>query len=71
MVPENQPYYEHTLEGSDDMPAHIKASLLDNHLSIPIREGELAFGTWQGIYLCEHRNNGGARKLLVTLYGER
>jgi secondary thiamine-phosphate synthase enzyme len=71
MVPENQPYYEHTLEGSDDMPAHIKASLLDNHLSIPIRDGELAFGTWQGIYLCEHRNNGGARKLLVTLYGER
>ena len=71
MVPENQPYYEHTLEGSDDMPAHIKASLLGNHLSIPIRDGELAFGTWQGIYLCEHRNNGGARKLLVTLYGER
>lgn len=71
MVPENQPYYEHTLEGSDDMPAHIKASLLGNHLSIPIRDGQLAFGTWQGIYLCEHRNHGGARNLLVTLYGER
>lgn len=71
MVPENQPYYEHTLEGSDDMPAHIKASLLGNHLSIPIQDGALAFGTWQGIYLCEHRNNGGARSLLVTLYGER
>ncbi len=70
MVPEDQPYYEHTIEGSDDMPAHIKASLLGNHLSIPIRDGELAFGTWQGIYLCEHRNHGGARNLLVTLYGE-
>lgn len=70
MVPENQPYYEHTLEGPDDMPAHIKASLLGNHLSIPIAEGQLAFGTWQGIYLCEHRNHGGPRTLVVTAYGE-
>lgn len=70
MVPENQPYYEHTIEGSDDMPAHIKASLLDTSLSIPIRDGDLAFGTWQGIYLNEHRNNGGARTVVVTVYGE-
>lgn len=69
MVPENQPYYEHTLEGSDDMPAHIKASLLGNHLSIPIAEGQFAFGTWQGIYLCEHRNQGGPRSVVVTAYG--
>lgn len=71
MVPENQPYYEHTIEGPDDMPAHIKASLLGNNLTIPIRGGELAFGTWQGIFLCEHRNNGGSRSLVVTAYGER
>lgn len=70
MVPENQPYYEHTLEGPDDMPAHIKASMLDTSLSIPVQEGKLAFGTWQGIYLNEHRNNGGPRSLLLTLYGE-
>ena len=69
MVPENQPYYQHTLEGSDDMPAHIKHSLLGNSLSIPIRQGELALGTWQGIYLCEHRNHGGSRRLVVTLNG--
>jgi len=70
MVPENQPYYEHTVEGSDDMPAHIKASMLDTSLSIPIQDGRPAFGTWQGIYLCEHRNNGGARSLLLTIQGE-
>ncbi len=70
MVPENQPYYEHTLEGSDDMPAHIKASLLDTSLSIPIEEGRPAFGTWQGIYLNEHRDRGGRRSLVVTIYGE-
>lgn len=70
MVPENQPYYEHTIEGPDDMPAHIKASMLDTSLSIPIREGELAFGTWQGIFLNEHRDRGGARSLVVTAYGE-
>jgi secondary thiamine-phosphate synthase enzyme len=71
MVPENQPYYEHTLEGSDDMPAHIKASLLDTSLTIPLRDGRPAFGTWQGIYLNEHRNRGGARTVIVTAYGER
>ena len=71
MVPENQPYYEHTLEGSDDMPAHIKASLLDTSLTIPIRDGRPALGTWQGIYLNEHRNRGGARTVVVTAYGER
>jgi secondary thiamine-phosphate synthase enzyme len=70
MVPENQPYYRHTVEGPDDMPAHIKASMLDTSLSIPVRDGALGFGTWQGIYLNEHRNNGGARSLLLTLRGE-
>jgi secondary thiamine-phosphate synthase enzyme len=70
MVPENQPYYDHTVEGPDDMPAHIKASMLDTSLSIPIQDGWPAFGTWQGIYLCEHRNNGGARSLLLTIQGE-
>lgn len=70
LVPKDQPYYEHTVEGSDDMPAHIKASMLDTSLSIPIQHGELAFGTWQGIYLNEHRDNGGARSLLLTIQGE-
>jgi secondary thiamine-phosphate synthase enzyme len=70
MVPEDQPYYQHTIEGSDDMPAHIKASMLDTSLSIPVQDGALGFGTWQGIYLNEHRNNGGARTLLLTLRGE-
>jgi secondary thiamine-phosphate synthase enzyme len=70
MVPENQPYYEHTLEGPDDMPAHIKAALTGFDLTIPIRDGRLALGTWQGIYLCEHRNRGGARRLIVTLHGQ-
>lgn len=70
MVPENQPYYKHTLEGADDMPAHIKSSLTGTSLQIPITEGELNLGTWQGIYLCEHRNNGGSRKLVLTAYGE-
>ncbi|MBX2821963.1 MAG: secondary thiamine-phosphate synthase enzyme YjbQ [Rhodothermaceae bacterium] len=68
-VPENEPYYEHTMEGSDDMPAHIKASLLGSSLQIPISSGALRLGTWQGIYLCEHRNRGGARRLLATMYG--
>ena len=71
MVPENQPYYKHTLEGPDDMPAHIKASLLDTSLQIPITKGKLNLGTWQGIYLCEHRNNGGTRKLVLTIMGEK
>ena len=70
MVPENQPYYEHTVEGPDDMPAHIKAAMLDTSLSIPIRDGRLAFGTWQGIYLNEHRDHGGRRSLVATIYGE-
>jgi secondary thiamine-phosphate synthase enzyme len=70
MVPENQPYYQHTVEGSDDMPAHIKASMLDTSLSIPIQDGRLAFGAWQGIYLNEHRDHGGARSVVVTVRGE-
>ncbi|WP_103018853.1 secondary thiamine-phosphate synthase enzyme YjbQ [Salinibacter altiplanensis] len=70
MVPEDQPYYEHTVEGPDDMPAHIKASMLDTSLSIPIQNGQPAFGTWQGIYLNEHRNHGGARSVVVTIRGE-
>ncbi|MDZ7763081.1 MAG: secondary thiamine-phosphate synthase enzyme YjbQ [Melioribacteraceae bacterium] len=69
-VPENAPYYDHTLEGADDMPAHIKSSLLGSSLTIPIRNGSLNLGTWQGIYLCEHRNRGGARRLVVTINGE-
>ena len=70
MVPENQPYYKHTLEGPDDMPAHIKSSLTGTSLQIPISGGSLNLGTWQGIYLCEHRNNGGSRKLVLTGYGQ-
>ncbi len=70
MVPENAPYFEHTLEGSDDMPAHLKASLLGSGLLVPVRDGRLLLGTWQGIYLCEHRNHGGARSLVVTAWGE-
>ena len=67
MVPENAAYYLHTLEGSDDMPAHIKASLIGNNLTIPIKNGELAMGVWQGIYLGEHRNYAGKRCLIATL----
>ena len=70
MVKENAPYYVHTLEGADDMPAHLKASILGNNLSIPITDGRLNLGTWQGIYLCEHRNHGGRRKIVVTISGE-
>ncbi len=69
MVPENASYYRHTLEGPDDMPAHIKASLLGNHVQVPITNGRLRLGTWQGIYLCEHRDYGGARRLLLTGMG--
>ncbi len=69
-VPENAPYYEHIYEGDDDMPAHIKSSLLGATLSIPITEGKLNLGTWQGIYLGEHRNYGGTRKIVVTIIGE-
>ncbi len=70
MVPENAPYYKHTLEGSDDMPAHIKASMMGSSVSIPITNGSLNLGTWQGIYLCEHRNVGGSRKLVITATGQ-
>jgi secondary thiamine-phosphate synthase enzyme len=70
-VPEDAPFWTHTLEGPDDMPAHVKASLLGPALSLPVREGRFALGTWQGIYLCEHRDHGGARSLLATLWGER
>ena len=69
-VPERAPYWTHTLEGDDDMPAHVKAALLGPQLTIPIANGRLALGTWQGIYLCEHRDSGGPRSLLVTLVGE-
>jgi secondary thiamine-phosphate synthase enzyme len=69
-VPEDAPYWTHTLEGPDDMPAHIKASLTGSSLTLPVREGSLALGTWQGIYLCEHRDSGGPRRLLVTAFGE-
>ncbi|MCB0508438.1 MAG: secondary thiamine-phosphate synthase enzyme YjbQ [Chitinophagales bacterium] len=69
-VKENEPYYLHTIEGSDDMPAHIKSSLVGSSISIPITNGKLNLGTWQGIYLCEFRNRGGQRKLIATIYGE-
>jgi secondary thiamine-phosphate synthase enzyme len=69
-VPEQAPYWTHTVEGPDDMPAHVKASLLGPSLSLPVSDGRLALGTWQGIYLCEHRDHGGARTLLATLWGE-
>ena len=69
-VPDDAPYWTHTVEGPDDMPAHIKASVLGPSLSLPISRGRLALGTWQGVYLCEHRERGGARSLLATLWGE-
>jgi secondary thiamine-phosphate synthase enzyme len=69
-VQENDPDYMHDDEGSDDMPAHLKAALLGSSVLIPIRDGKLALGTWQGIYLCEHRNHGGPRKLVITAWGE-
>jgi len=69
-VPENAPYWTHTLEGPDDMPAHIKASLLGPTLTIPVAGGRPALGTWQGIYMCEHRDAGGSRTLVATLWGE-
>lgn len=69
-VKENEPYYAHTSEGADDMPAHIKSSILGTSLTLPVTNGQINLGTWQGIYLCEHRNYGGARRVLVTLEGE-
>ena len=69
-VPEDEPYYRHQDEGADDLPAHIKSSLLGSSLNIPINNGHPALGTWQGIYLCEHRNHGGSRRIVVTVQGE-
>ena len=69
-VPENDPDYRHDYEGSDDMPAHLKASILGASVLIPVRNGRLALGAWQGIYLCEHRNDGGARTIMITAWGE-
>ncbi|KJD33655.1 secondary thiamine-phosphate synthase [Tamlana nanhaiensis] len=69
MVPENAPYYKHTYEGPDDMPAHIKASLLGASVQIPITNGKPNLGIWQGIYLCEHRDYGGSRKVVITAFG--
>lgn len=70
MVPEDMSLYEHTLEGPDDMTSHIKSSILGHSVSVPVTDGKLNLGTWQGIYLCEHRNRGGRRRLVVTLHGE-
>ncbi len=69
-VPEGAPYYRHDYEGDDDMPAHIKSCILGSSLTIPITRGQLNLGTWQGIYLCEHRNHGGARTLVATVQGD-
>ena len=70
MVPESAKYFRHTLEGPDDMTSHIKSSLLGSSVDIPIKKGQPLLGTWQGIYLCEHRNRGGSRILVVTIVGE-
>ena len=70
IVPENAPYYKHTIEGPDDMPAHLKSSILGSSVTIPITNGSLNLGTWQGIYLCEHRNHGGSRSVVLTLTGK-
>jgi secondary thiamine-phosphate synthase enzyme len=69
-VPEDAPYWTHRLEGPDDMPAHVKSSLTGSSLTLPVADGRLALGTWQGIYLCEHRDSGGPRRLIATLWGE-
>ena len=69
-VPEDAPHWTHTAEGPDDMPAHIKASMLGPSLTLPVADGRPALGTWQGIYLCEHRDRGGARRLIATVWGE-
>ncbi|MBA2483281.1 MAG: YjbQ family protein [Nitrosomonas sp.] len=70
LVPENEPYYRHLDEGADDLPAHLKSSILGCSLNIPITNGRLNLGTWQGIYLCEHRNYGGSRSIVITIQGE-
>ena len=69
-VPEDADYFEHTFEGTDDMTSHIKTSILGTNLTIPVRKGRFNLGTWQGIYLCEHRNRGGSRKIVITIIGE-
>ena len=71
LVPEDQNYFRHTYEGSDDMPAHLKSSILGSSIVIPISNGRLKLGTWQGIYLCEHRRNASPRKIMLTIYGEK
>ncbi len=71
MVPENAPYYIHTYEGADDMPAHIKASLIGTSVQIPITNGKINLGLWQGVYLCEHRDNASSRHLILTAFGHR
>ena len=68
LIPENHPVYTHTMEGPDDMPAHLKTSIIGNSLTIPITRGRMNLGTWQGIYLCEYRNHGGRRKIVMTVY---
>lgn len=70
IVPENAQFYQHTLEGSDDMTSHIKSSMLGSSISIPITDGKFNLGIWQGIYLCEHRNNSGSRKIVITMFTE-
>ena len=70
LIAENEPFYVHTYEGPDDMPAHIKSSMLGCSLTIPISSGKLCLGTWQGVYLCEHRIRGGSRNLVLTVHGE-
>jgi secondary thiamine-phosphate synthase enzyme len=70
LAPENAPYYDHYSEGSDDMPAHLKSSILGSSVTVPITKGDFNLGTWQGIYLCEHRNHGGKRRLVITISGE-
>ena len=69
-VPENAPYYKHTTEGPDDMPAHLKSSILGSSITVPISDGKLNLGTWQGIYLCEHRNKKPTRKIVITINGQ-
>jgi|TARA_B100001964_G_scaffold55352_1_gene62580 secondary thiamine-phosphate synthase enzyme len=70
IIPEQQGYYSHTMEGPDDMPAHLKSSILGASINIPITNGKLNLGTWQGIYLCEHRNRGGSRQIIATINGD-
>ncbi len=70
LAPENTPYFVHNYEGTDDMPAHIKAVLLGSSVTVPVSHGRLNLGTWQGVYLCEHRDRGGGRRLVVTIWGE-